>query len=280
MSAGSIAILIDGGYFLRRLPKLVAEKHCNSPHGIVNCLRIMCRNHVTSLRHIANADRKTWHQHVYRIFYYDALPYSGKVHHPILNHQIDFQKSELAQQRRAIFELLRQQRKVALRLGKVSADTEWSISSRLTKQALKSRQWVGALNGLQSLDADQGNATNLQLSTAQASDLIEMRSFWQNLQADALSLGLKQKGVDMRIGVDIASITLKKQASTIVLVSGDSDFVPAAKLARREGMEFILDPMWQKVNDDLYEHIDGLQSGLNRPTRHYPAVSRAATPQD
>ncbi|MCY3544387.1 MAG: NYN domain-containing protein [Chloroflexi bacterium] len=34
----------------------------------------------------------------------------------------------------------------------------------------------------------------------------------------------------MRIGLDIASITLKRQADTIVLVSGDSDFVPAAKI--------------------------------------------------
>ena len=51
----------------------------------------------------------------------------------------------------------------------------------------------------------------------------------------------------MRIGLDIASITLKKQANIIVLVSDDSDFVPAAKLARREGVRFILDPLWQNV---------------------------------
>lgn len=69
----------------------------------------------------------------------------------------------------------------------------------------------------------------------------------------------------MRIAIDIASITLKRQAQTIVLVSGDSDFVPAAKLARREGMEFILDPLWQNVNADLFEHIDGLQSAFKRP---------------
>ncbi len=48
-------------------------------------------------------------------------------------------------------------------------------------------------------------------------------------------------------------------------VAGDSDFVPAAKLARREGIEFILDPLWQQVNADLFEHIDGLQSGLKKP---------------
>ena len=64
----------------------------------------------------------------------------------------------------------------------------------------------------------------------------------------------------MRIGLDIASVTLKKQVDKIILISGDSDFVPASKLARREGMEFVLDPMWQKIPDDLFEHIDGLTS--------------------
>ncbi len=44
------------------------------------------------------------------------------------------------------------------------------------------------------------------------------------------------------------------------MIAGDSDFVPAAKLARREGIDFILDPMWNKIKDDLFEHIDGLKS--------------------
>ena len=80
-------------------------------------------------------------------------------------------------------------------------------------------------------------------------------------------LDLRQKGVDMRIGLDIASITLKRQASTIILVAGDADFVPAAKLARREGVQFILDPLWQSVSNDLFEHIDGLQTVLKRPEK-------------
>lgn len=69
----------------------------------------------------------------------------------------------------------------------------------------------------------------------------------------------------MRIGLDIASITLKRQADTVILVSGDSDFVPAAKLARREGVTFILDPLWHNVSNDLLEHIDGLRSGFYNP---------------
>lgn len=55
---------------------------------------------------------------------------------------------------------------------------------------------------------------------------------------------------------------MKKQVDRIVLISGDSDFIPAAKFARREGIDFILDPMQQSIDDELYEHIDGLRSCL------------------
>ena len=71
---------------------------------------------------------------------------------------------------------------------------------------------------------------------------------------------IEQKGVDMRIGLDIASLAYKKQVDQIVLISGDSDFVSAAKLARREGIDFILDPLGAPVKPDLFEHIDGLRT--------------------
>lgn len=64
----------------------------------------------------------------------------------------------------------------------------------------------------------------------------------------------------MKIGVDITSLALKKFVNQIVLFSGDSDFVPAAKLALREGIDFILDPMMANVEPQLFEHIDGLKS--------------------
>lgn len=69
----------------------------------------------------------------------------------------------------------------------------------------------------------------------------------------------------MRIGVDVASLSFKKQVDQIVLIAGDADFVPAAKMARREGIDFILDPMWQTIPDGLMEHIDGLRSTCPRP---------------
>ncbi len=72
----------------------------------------------------------------------------------------------------------------------------------------------------------------------------------------------KQKGVDMKIGLDIASLSLKKIIQKIVLISGDSDFVPAAKLARTEGIHFMLDAMGNPIKYDLEEHIDWLTTTL------------------
>ena len=68
----------------------------------------------------------------------------------------------------------------------------------------------------------------------------------------------------MKIGLDIASMAYKNQVDQIVLISGDSDFVSAAKLARREGIDFILDPLGQTIKEDLQEHIDGLRTVDNR----------------
>ena len=82
----------------------------------------------------------------------------------------------------------------------------------------------------------------------------------QELKEDDFVLNIGQKGVDMRIGVDIASVSIKRQVERIILISGDSDFVPAAKLARREGVDFILDPMRNPIKEDLYEHIDGMRT--------------------
>ena len=68
----------------------------------------------------------------------------------------------------------------------------------------------------------------------------------------------------MRIGIDIASMAFKKQVSRIVLISGDSDFVPAAKAARREGIDFVLDSMDKSIRSQLSEHIDGRSTKVHR----------------
>lgn len=88
------------------------------------------------------------------------------------------------------------------------------------------------------------------------------------MNEDDVIFDFSQKMVDIKIGLDIASITLKRQVEQIILISGDSDFVPAAKLARREGIDFILDPMWNPIRPHLFEHIDGLVSKIRKPENH------------
>ncbi|MDD0813817.1 NYN domain-containing protein [Curvibacter sp. HBC28] len=265
MNSRPIAILIDGSFLLKRLPRLLPADQIDTPEKMARCVRKLCFTHVMRLR---GGSGKLWQQHLYRAFFYDAIPFDGKAHHPIDNQSIDFAKSAVARQRHALFEQLRKERKLALRLGKVNRDHDWTLSPRLTKEALRTRDWLAPLHPLAALieaQADPGQDLTLSLSVEQARQLQKACAFWQGLQVGDVALGLRQKGVDMRIAIDIASLTLKKQAGTIVLVAGDSDFVPAAKLARREGMEFILDPLWQSINDDLFEHIDALQSGLKPP---------------
>jgi len=46
MQTRRIAILIDGGFFLKRLPHLVPAERCDTPQKIVWCLRDMCCGHI------------------------------------------------------------------------------------------------------------------------------------------------------------------------------------------------------------------------------------------
>lgn len=73
---------------------------------------------------------------------------------------------------------------------------------------------------------------------------------------DQLEPNVQQKGVDMRIGLDIAALTLKDQADIIVLVTGDSDLVPAMKFARREGAQLVLITLGANVKEPMYDHAD------------------------
>jgi uncharacterized LabA/DUF88 family protein len=208
----------------------------------------------------ASSSDVIWLDHVYRLFYYDAAPYDGVSHHPVLNRPIEFGRTPVATSRRELFAELRQKRKFALRLGGVTKTGDWCLSPRLTGQVLRIERWI------QQLDASiRSGAAPLQVDEISLRELQRILKTWKSIAEYDVRLELRQKGVDMRIGLDIASMTLKGQVDTIVLVTGDSDFVPAAKLARREGVEFLLDPLWQQVSDELSEHVDGVASVFAKP---------------
>jgi uncharacterized LabA/DUF88 family protein len=66
----------------------------------------------------------------------------------------------------------------------------------------------------------------------------------------------RQKGVDMKIGLDMAWMAGKSNVGKIVLVAGDSDFISPIKLVRREGILVYLYPMGNYLKSELIEHTD------------------------
>lgn len=66
----------------------------------------------------------------------------------------------------------------------------------------------------------------------------------------------KQKGVDMKVGLDMALMALKHTADKIILVAGDSDFIAPIKFVRKEGLQVYLYCMGHKVKSELVEHCD------------------------
>jgi uncharacterized LabA/DUF88 family protein len=67
---------------------------------------------------------------------------------------------------------------------------------------------------------------------------------------------LKQKGVDIKIGLDVAWVSFNHVAENIVLVTGDSDFIPVIKTARRNGVFVYLLTLGHNVKPELRENVD------------------------
>lgn len=78
----------------------------------------------------------------------------------------------------------------------------------------------------------------------------------------------EQKGVDMRVGLDIATFCEKRSVDRLLLLSGDTDMVPAMKYARKAGLEVGLiqlpEPVYP-VHNKLRLHSDFVRN-VNWPT--------------
>lgn len=224
-----VAILIDGGFYLKKFKSLYPGVDARDPAEVAKRIRWLIGSHLKYINRVQGRANE-WSL-LYRSFYYDARPYVASAQKPVSKQGFSYAKTDEAVFREALFARLRKEPNMAVRLGEVrrDGDRSWTIKAEAQKALLAGRLAV--------------------------SDLTD----------EDFSPALRQKGVDMRIGLDMASVSLKRQAEVIVLVTGDSDFVPAAKLARREGVRVVLDPLWQTVDDALWEHIDGLYSGVARP---------------
>ncbi|WRD86439.1 NYN domain-containing protein [Helicobacter pylori] len=220
-----VAILVDGDFFIRCY-KSHLKKQSVDKYEDLNPERLACAIHTHCLKHI----NKENDEELYRIFFYDCKPLDKKVHYPHTQRALDLSKSSTYKERTALHKHLISKPCLALRLGYLDANNaRWVIRDQEKEKKLFNRK-------------------------------ISIEEF----QNDDFIYHAKQKGVDIKIGLDIATLALKKLVQKIVLISGDSDFVPAAKLARVEGIIFTLDPMGNPIREDLEEHIDYLTTRLQR----------------
>lgn len=224
MKVKKVAILVDGGFYRKVAYRLWGDK---SPEERVNELIKYCHFHLKDRDCYTWQNGKKVHQYneLYRIFYYDCEPVKKTIYNPVTQKNFDFSKTPVYTWMNTFLNSLKVRRKVALRLGFFADDEMNYIFSSDTVRKLCKK----------SITIDDITEKNLVLN-------------------------MRQKGVDMKIGLDIATFAYKHLVDQIVLISGDSDFVPAAKLARVEGIDFILDSLGTHINENLTEHIDGLRS--------------------
>lgn len=161
---------------------------------------------------------------LFRIYFYDTLPLEKKATLPISKSPFDFSTTPLAKQQQLLFEGLRRTDNFALRLGTTAWHGEWVLKPFAQGDLLSGKRTAASL-----VDKD----------------------FVPNI---------KQKGVDMKIGLDMAHLSLKRIVDKIVVITGDADMIPAFKAARREGLIVTLDTLGHKVNEHLTEHADYLRT--------------------
>jgi uncharacterized LabA/DUF88 family protein len=155
-------------------------------------------------------------KYLYRIYFYDSPPYSKSHNKPLGGGKHNFAQDPLTIHNKKLITELKKADHFALRMGEIRF-RGWELNRRTLPE---------------------GNTPSFEIT------------------ADNLRPSLQQKGVDMRIGLDIASLALKKQVDIIVLITGDADFVPPMKFARKEGLQLALVTFNHSVHADLLEHAD------------------------
>lgn len=153
-----------------------------------------------------------------RVYYYDAPPSAESVKRPVSKAQLNLSTTDRYRLSQSLYDQLALKPHFALRMGETRlSPAQWRLGSRQAKALIKAPRPL--------TDSD-------------------------------FDLDLNQKGVDMRIGLDMARLALRETVRAIVVVTGDSDFIPAFKFVRREGVKVILDPLGHNVRPELKVHSD------------------------
>ena len=123
-----IAVLIDGGFFVKRFNSLYNKDRKMTGAQVADHLYTM------AMKHVGNNNT------LYRIFYYDCLPLDKKVHNPISKKLVDFSNTDEYKFRMELLETLKRKRKVALRIGTLKDNHNWQIYPGRVKELLSGKK--------------------------------------------------------------------------------------------------------------------------------------------
>jgi len=100
------------------------------------------------------------------------------------------------------------------------------------------------------------------------------------LTDDDFRPNFQQKGVDMRLGIDIAVNAIKKTFDVMVIITRDTDFVPVLKLARKEGIQIVLIKLPNRsLPPLLIEHTDHVRA-IEWPEQDIDGQETSSSPQE
>ena len=211
-----VAYIVDGGFFTKRFKKIYREFPSAE----------QVESYVKDIQKYISSNYCPSHSEIYRIFYYDSKPLMNKtIKNPIDSSDFNLGDMESFKENNKLQQNLKRKSYFALRFGTLS------IPEARVRGEKISNQWTVNNRKLMSL----------------SDRYIKPRDLVPNI---------KQKGVDMRMGLDIAIITSKKLCTKIVLLSGDADMIPAMKQARKEGVQVFLHTFDNNVSPDMYSHSD------------------------
>jgi uncharacterized LabA/DUF88 family protein len=157
-------------------------------------------------------------EEIWRIFYYDSHSSHGRAWHPVTRKLIELSETHPAKAREQFLSELGQMDLIALRCGQ-TRPRGWHLSDTYLTQLAE-----GTLRPPTAADYE---------------------------------LRFEQKGVDMLIGIDVATLALNRHVDRIVVVTNDTDLIPALKVARRHGIQVVIAQIGSfNPHHDLVEDAD------------------------
>lgn len=169
---------------------------------------------------ISVKDKNFPNDNLFRIFYYDCIPNphdQKEYNHPIDGSKTTLFTTEQIEFHNKVFDQLKRKDYLAFRYGELSYGG-WSVTNPSIFRKKNQKK--------------------------------------ETFNPEDIRININQKGTDIKMGLDIAWIAMKRIVDIICVISGDADLVPAMKFARKEGLQVCLATLGHGINKLMIEHSD------------------------